>query len=69
VRSGGGLVDSLEAQTGQSFSGDLNAWRRWVWSLPYEPYPDHGAFKGALYSEYCLVSWTAPGISSRCAGR
>ena len=43
------LAEFLEQQTHQSFGGDLEAWRRWVWSLPYEPHPDYGAFKGRLY--------------------
>jgi len=45
-----GLVVFLEAQTGQAFGGDIGRWRRWVWSLPYEPHSQYGEFKGALYA-------------------
>jgi hypothetical protein len=44
------LTQFLERQTGRSFGSDFVAWRRWVWSLPYEPHPDYGEFKGLLYS-------------------
>ena len=45
-----GLERFLEEQTGQRFGSDLEAWRRWVWSLPYEPHSLYGPFKGALYT-------------------
>ena len=44
------LTDFLSEQTGQRFGTDVASWRRWVWSLPYEPHPDYGEFKGRLYS-------------------
>jgi len=44
------LTGFLGEQTGQSFGNDLDAWTRWVWSLPYEPHPDYGEFKGRLFS-------------------
>lgn len=44
------LFGFLETQTGQTFGDDINAWRRWTWTLPYDPHPLYGAFKGALYS-------------------
>jgi hypothetical protein len=44
------LLEFLEAQTGQSFGNNLNRWREWIWSRPYDPHPDYGAFKGALYT-------------------
>lgn len=43
------LVEFLEDMTGQRFGGDLNDWRHWVWSLPDEPHPRYGYFKGFLY--------------------
>ena len=46
----GRLMQFLEAQTGQSFSNSLARWRDWLWSLPYDPHPDYGVFKGALYA-------------------
>jgi hypothetical protein len=45
------LAQFLEEQTGQDFGLDVDAWRTWVWSLPYEPHPDYGAFKGRLYGQ------------------
>jgi hypothetical protein len=42
------VASFLEEQTGQSFGADVNAWRRWVWSLPYEPHAEYGRIKGEL---------------------
>ena len=44
------LAEFLEAQTGRNYGADLDAWHRWIWSLPYAPHPDYGPFKGRLYS-------------------
>lgn len=44
------LTEFLGEQTGQPFGTDIERWRRWVWSLPYEPHPDYGEFKGLLYA-------------------
>lgn len=43
------LVRFLEKQTGQRFGDDLNRWRQWIWSRPYEPHADYARFKAALY--------------------
>lgn len=43
------LIRFLERQTGQRFGDDLAAWRRWMWSLPPNPHPDHVAFKARAY--------------------
>jgi hypothetical protein len=43
------LVRFLGRQTGQRFGDDLGRWREWMWKLPYEPHPDHAAFKRELY--------------------
>lgn len=43
------LVRFLEKQTGKRFGQDLDAWRRWMWSLPYDPHPDYVVYKGAVY--------------------
>jgi hypothetical protein len=45
------LVKFLEKQTGQHFGLDVDAWRRWEWSLPYDPHPAYGKFKGLLYGQ------------------
>ena len=47
----GRLIDFLEDRTGQSFGTDLNQWRRWMWSLPYEPHPEYGQFKASLLGQ------------------
>ena len=44
------LIEFLQAQTHQRFGTDLNRWREWVWSLPYEPHPEYLLFKGILFS-------------------
>lgn len=43
------LVNFLEEQTGQDFGEDLSKWRRWYWSLPYEPHPGYTSLKQAMY--------------------
>jgi len=43
------LIAFLEQQTGQRLGDDLEAWRRYAWSLPDEPHPEFAAFKAALY--------------------
>jgi hypothetical protein len=43
------LIRFLEKRTGQHFGEDLDDWRHWMWSRPYEPHPDYAAFKGGLY--------------------
>lgn len=45
------LIRFLEQQTRQRFGEDLNAWREWMWKLPYEPHPEYGVFKAAVYSQ------------------
>jgi hypothetical protein len=44
------LTEFLSEQTGQPFGSDVASWRRWVWSLPYQPHPAYGEFKGLLYA-------------------
>ncbi len=44
------LIRFLEQQTGQRLGDDLNRWREWMWSLPYDPHPDYVAFKAAVYA-------------------
>lgn len=45
------LVRFLEDHTGQQFGHDVTRWRDWVWSLPYDPHPQYGTFKGRLYGQ------------------
>ena len=45
---------SSSSQTGQGFAADLQGWQRWMWEQPYEPYPDHGFFKGLWYRQIAL---------------
>jgi hypothetical protein len=44
------LTGFLEDQTRQSLGSDVGSWRRWVWSLPYQPHSRYGEFKGRLYA-------------------
>jgi uncharacterized protein DUF3179 len=44
------LTRFLTKQTRQPHGNDLHAWRRWLWSLPYDPHPDYAQFKAALYA-------------------
>lgn len=43
------LINFLEKQTGKRFDLYLEGWRKWMWSLPYEPHPDYARFKGMVY--------------------
>jgi hypothetical protein len=45
------LLKFLEEKTGQEFGEDLRAWRRWYWSLPYDPHPGYSSLKKAMYSK------------------
>ncbi len=45
------LAEFLQQVTGQSFGPDIDRWRQWVWSLPYEPHADYGEFKRRLYAK------------------
>jgi hypothetical protein len=45
------LARFLEDRTGQRFGTDVTRWRAWVWSLPYDPHPEYGTFKGRLYGQ------------------
>lgn len=44
------LMRFLAARTGKSFGNDLKRWRKWSWTLPYEPHPEYAAFKARLYA-------------------
>jgi hypothetical protein len=57
------LITFLQKRTGQRFGGDLRAWRRWIWSLPYEPHPDYAFFKAAVYGriDRRMPAFFAPG--------
>ena len=43
------LINFLEQQTRKRFDLYLEGWRKWMWSLPYEPHPDYARFKGMVY--------------------
>jgi hypothetical protein len=43
------LIRLVEAKSGQPFTGDLNAWFEWLWSVERPVHPDYAAFKAALY--------------------
>ncbi len=44
------IIRSLEDQTGQRLGSDLIKWYKWIWSQNYQPHPQYGAFKSAIYS-------------------
>ncbi len=45
------LLSFLEKQTGKRFGDDLDAWRRWMWSRPYDPHPDYATMKAVIYGQ------------------
>jgi hypothetical protein len=45
------LLQFLERQTGQRLGDDLDRWRAWVWSRPFEPHPDYAVLKRAVYGD------------------
>jgi hypothetical protein len=60
------LVRFLEQRTGKRFDPQLRGWRRWMWSLPYEPHPDYARFKGELYSriDRRMARFFPPGVTA-----
>lgn len=61
------LTSFLDRHTPKRFGDDLRAWRRWIWSLPYDPHPDYAQFKADLYSRIDprFRSFFPPGVESR----
>jgi hypothetical protein len=45
------ITDFLGRRTSERFGDDLRAWRRWMWSQPYEPHARYPEFKRTLYSQ------------------
>ena len=43
------LISLLEEQTGERHGSDIDAWYRWLWSLPEERHPHYASFKSRLY--------------------
>jgi hypothetical protein len=43
------LLQFLKKRTGQKFGDDLDGWRRWMWSLPYDPHPEYAYLKAGIY--------------------
>lgn len=60
------LIRFLERQTKQRHGEDLNAWREWMWKLPYRPHPQYGEFKGTVYGNIDprFRAFFAPGTRS-----
>lgn len=44
------LMRFLSKQTGKKLGDDLKAWRKWSWTVPYEPHSEYRAFKARLYA-------------------
>lgn len=60
------LVRFLEKQTGKRFGDDVRAWQKWMWTLPYDPHPGYGEFKGHVYANIDpkMRSFFPPGVES-----
>jgi hypothetical protein len=60
------LIRFLEKQTGKRFDEALNGWREWMWTLPPEPHPQYGEFKGMVYSriDQRMRRFFPPGVQS-----
>ena len=43
------LLRFLKKQTGKKFGDDLDGWRRWMWSIPYDPHPQYAYLKAGIY--------------------
>jgi hypothetical protein len=58
------LLRFLEQQTGRQFDPQLRGWRRWMWSLPYDPHPDYAQFKRDLYGriDRRMARFFPPGV-------
>lgn len=46
----GRLIRFLSQRTKKNFGSDLKRWRKWSWTLPYEPHPEYSTFKARLYA-------------------
>ncbi len=44
------LFALLRRATRQNFDENQQRWRRWSWTLPYDPHPDYARFKAELYA-------------------
>lgn len=57
----------LADRTRKDFGADLREWNRWAWSLPYEPHPNYGEFKGLVYAlvDRRMREFFPPGVESR----
>lgn len=60
------LLAFLEKQTGKRFGDDLTAWRRWVWTLPYEPHAEYAGLKAIVYGQVDarMRDFFPPGVKS-----
>ena len=58
------LLSFLERQTGKRFGDDLDAWRQWMWSLPYDPHPEYATLKAAIYGQIdpAMRTFFPPGV-------
>jgi hypothetical protein len=43
------LLQFLKKRTGRKYGDDLDGWRRWMWSLPYDPHPEYAYLKAGIY--------------------
>ena len=45
------IYELLRKKTAQPIQLDINRWYHWIWEQDYNPHPDYGKFKSALYSK------------------
>ncbi len=60
------LIAFLDRQTRKNFGDDLDRWRAWIWSLPYEPHPEYAALKSIIYGQIDpkMRAFFPPGVRS-----
>jgi hypothetical protein len=46
-----GILSQMARISGKPFSGDLDDWYRWLWSMPPATHPDYAEFKAGLYEQ------------------
>jgi len=57
----------LSERTGKNFELFDRQWNQWIWSLPYDPHPRYGEFKGLVYSrlDARMLEFFPPGVVSK----
>ena len=60
------LIAFLDRQTRKNFGDDLDRWRAWIWSLPYDPHPEYATLKSIVYGQIDprMRAFFPPGVRS-----